>query len=92
MLLTYRLPARPAFDDKTQYSNYDQQNHEPSSSAETCTLQNRGSELMVKRRGKQLPANLAMGTPGSEQIDWHASVMLNLVMQTSYELSLAACK
>ena len=56
------------------------------------TLQSRGSQLMVKRAAKQLPADLAMGTPGSEQIDWHASVMLNLVMQTSYELSLAACK
>ena len=55
-------------------------------------LQSRGSQLMVKRAAKQLPVDLAMGTPGSEQIDWHASVMLNLVMQTSYELSLAACK
>ena len=55
-------------------------------------LQARGSELVVRRRGKQLPSELAMGTPGSERIDWHASVMLNLVMQTSYQLTVAACK
>ena len=60
--------------------------------AEAALLQGRSSQLLVKRRTAQLPAELQVGSPASEGIDWHASVMLNLVMQTSYQLTLAACR
>ena len=54
--------------------------------------QSRESQLIVKRRTAQLPPELQVGSPASERVDWHASVMLNLVMQTSYQLTLAACR
>jgi hypothetical protein len=50
------------------------------------------SPLFVRRRAAQLPAELQWGGARSGGVDWCASVLLNLVLQTGYCLAVATCK
>ncbi|GAB4820146.1 hypothetical protein N2152v2_007192 [Parachlorella kessleri] len=51
-----------------------------------------GSPLFVRRRAQQLPAELQWGGARSGDVDWRGSVLLNLVLQTGYWLSVATCR
>lgn len=48
--------------------------------------------LLVRRKGPALPAELDLGGVMSPRIDWCRSTLLNLVVQTSYRLTVAACR
>lgn len=48
--------------------------------------------LLVRRRARQLPAELGVGGAGAAGVDWRASVLLNLVLQTGYCLAVATCR
>jgi Uncharacterized conserved protein (DUF2045) len=45
----------------------------------------------VRRKGAAPPPELQDGTLESGVVDWRASVLLNLVLQTRYLLSVATC-
>jgi Uncharacterized conserved protein (DUF2045) len=47
--------------------------------------------LTVRRKGSAPPPELREGSPESAGVDWRASVLLNLVLQTRYLLSIATC-
>jgi Uncharacterized conserved protein (DUF2045) len=47
--------------------------------------------LTVRRKGSTPPPELREGSPEAAGVDWHASVLLNLVLQTRYLLSIATC-
>ena len=51
-----------------------------------------GGPLLVRRKGAALPAELDLGGALSPRVDWCASTLLNLVIQTSYRLTVAACR
>lgn len=46
---------------------------------------------IVRRKGKALPTELLPGGSISHQIDWKRSVLLNMVTQTSYSMTVSAC-
>ncbi len=39
-----------------------------------------------------MPGDLARGARRAEQVDWAASVLLNLVIQAGFQLTVAACR
>ena len=45
----------------------------------------------MRRRGSQPPPELEEGSPQGNLVDWRASVALNLVLQSTFLLSVAAC-
>ena len=47
---------------------------------------------LVRRKAKALPVDLQEHGDKAHQIDWKSSVLLNLVTQTSYILTVAACQ
>lgn len=47
--------------------------------------------LAVRRRGAAPPPELQEDSAEGGGVDWRSSVLLNLVLQTSYLLSVAAC-
>ncbi|KAK9785873.1 hypothetical protein WJX73_009841 [Symbiochloris irregularis] len=49
-------------------------------------------KLFVRRRLAELPKDLQEDAPGCSTVDWHQSLLLNLVMQTTWELSTAALR
>lgn len=49
-------------------------------------------KLFVRRRLAELPKDLQEDSPGCSTVDWHQSLLLNLVMQTTWELSTAALR
>ena len=51
-----------------------------------------GGPLFVRRRGPALPPELAVGGARSAEVDWHASVLLNIALQTGYRLAVATCR
>ena len=51
-----------------------------------------GGPLLVRRKGAALPGDLDLGGALSPRVDWCASTLLNLVIQTSYRLTVAACR
>lgn len=48
--------------------------------------------LLVRRKGKAMPADLSLGMPLTEKVSWLDSVMLNLVLQTTYMLRATVCR
>ena len=46
----------------------------------------------MRRRGAALPRDLDLGGALSPRVDWCASTLLNLVVQTSFRLTVAACR
>ncbi len=48
--------------------------------------------LLVRRKGACLPEDLGRGSAEAEQIDWCRSVLLNLVIQASFVLTVATCR
>ena len=50
------------------------------------------AKLLVRRRGAAMPEDLGRGGPLAERIDWCCSVLLNLVIQTGFELTVATCR
>ena len=53
---------------------------------------NAGAALLVRRRGRAMPDDLARGARRAEQVAWAASVLLNLVIQAGFQLTVAACR
>lgn len=51
-----------------------------------------GGPLLVRRKGAALPAELDLGGALSPRVDWCWSTLLNLVIQTSFQLTVAACR
>ncbi|KAK9832071.1 hypothetical protein WJX81_004065 [Elliptochloris bilobata] len=51
-----------------------------------------GGPLLVRRKGAALPAELDLGGALSPRVDWCRSTLLNLVIQTSFRLTVAACR
>ena len=49
-------------------------------------LQGDDSPFLVRRKGKALPTELCRGGEKSETVDWQQSVLLNLVLQTDFQL------
>ena len=47
---------------------------------------------LVRRKTKALPVDLQEGGDKAPQIDWKRSVLLNLVTQTTYSLTVSACQ
>ncbi|DBA75282.1 hypothetical protein WJX77_005189 [Trebouxia sp. C0004] len=47
---------------------------------------------LVRRKTKALPVDLREGGDKAHQIDWKRSVLLNLVTQTTYSLTVSACQ
>ncbi|KAL0045379.1 hypothetical protein WJX82_005344 [Trebouxia sp. C0006] len=47
---------------------------------------------LVRRKTKALPVDLQEGGDKAHQIDWKRSVLLNLVTQTTYSLTVSACQ
>ncbi|KAK9814210.1 hypothetical protein WJX72_002314 [[Myrmecia] bisecta] len=47
--------------------------------------------LFVRRKGRALPADLALGGEKAGQVNWCRSTLLNLVLQTTFTLTVAAC-
>lgn len=47
---------------------------------------------LVRRKAKALPGDLQQGGDKAHQIDWKGSVLLNLVTQTTYSLTVSACR
>lgn len=45
----------------------------------------------VRRKSKVLPAELQTAGEKAHQVDWKRSVLLNLVTQTTYSLTVSAC-
>lgn len=45
----------------------------------------------VRRKSKFLPAELQAAGEKAHQVDWKRSVLLNLVTQTTYSLTVSAC-
>ena len=45
----------------------------------------------VRRKSKVLPAELQAAGEKAHQVDWKRSVLLNLVTQTTYSLTVSAC-
>jgi hypothetical protein len=48
--------------------------------------------LLVRRKGACLPEDLGRGSAEAERIDWCRSVLLNLVIQSSFVLTVATCR
>ena len=48
--------------------------------------------LLVRRKGRAMPAELGRGGQQAERIDWRKSVLLNLVVQATYCLTVATCR
>ena len=55
-------------------------------------MQGGGSALLVRRKGRAMPAELGRGGQQAERIDWRQSVLLNLVVQATYCLTVATCR
>ena len=55
-------------------------------------LQGDGSALLVRRKGRAMPEELGRGGQQAEHIDWRKSVLLNLVIQATYCLTVATCR
>lgn len=51
-----------------------------------------GGPLLVRRKGAALPADLDLGGALTSRVDWCWSTLLNLVIQTSFQLTVAACR
>ena len=56
------------------------------------TVQADGASLLVRRKGRAMPAELGRGGQQAEHIDWRKSVLLNLVIQATYCLTVATCR
>lgn len=56
------------------------------------TVQADGAMLLVRRKGRAMPAELGRGGEQAEHIDWRKSVLLNLVIQATYCLTVATCR
>ena len=59
---------------------------------EEVLLQGDGSALLVRRKGRAMPEELGRGGQQAEHIDWRKSVLLNLVIQATYCLTVATCR
>lgn len=46
---------------------------------------------MVRRKAKQLPQELQLSGQDFATVDWADSVLLNLVLQSQYHLTVVAC-
>ncbi len=46
----------------------------------------------MRRKGRAMPAELGRGGQQAERIDWRKSVLLNLVVQATYCLTVATCR
>ena len=55
-------------------------------------LQGEDSGLLVRRKGRAMPEELGRGGQQAEHIDWRKSVLLNLVIQATYCLTVATCR
>ncbi len=51
----------------------------------------RDEPYFVRRRGAQLPDDLRLSGREFEAVDWGESVLLNLVLQSRYQLTVVAC-
>lgn len=47
---------------------------------------------LVRRKSKALPAEFQEAGDKAHQVDWKRSVLLNVVTQTTYSLTVSACK
>lgn len=57
-----------------------------------CMQGGPGGPLLVRRKGNALPSELDLGGALSQRVDWCRSTLLNLVIQTSFRLTVAACR
>ena len=46
----------------------------------------------MRRKGRVMPGELGRGGQQAERIDWRKSVLLNLVVQATYCLTVATCR
>lgn len=49
------------------------------------------SALFVRRKAKQLPDELQLSGRDFPSVDWAQTVLLNLVLQSQYQLTVVAC-
>eukprot|EP00878_Enallax_costatus_P033844 GHUV01037417.1.p1 GENE.GHUV01037417.1~~GHUV01037417.1.p1 ORF type:complete len:125 (+),score=27.78 GHUV01037417.1:261-635(+) len=47
--------------------------------------------LFVRRKGKQLPKELQLSGSDFDMVDWAETVLLNIVLQSQYQLTVVAC-
>ncbi len=45
-----------------------------------------------RRRSGEVPAEVVAGAPQGASVQWRASVVLNLLLQSSFLLSIATCR
>jgi hypothetical protein len=51
----------------------------------------RDSALFVRRKAKQLPDELQLSGRDFPNVDWAQTVLLNLVLQSQYQLTVVTC-
>lgn len=51
----------------------------------------REPRFFVRRRGKQLPPELQISGSNFDTVNWPETVLLNIVLQSQYQLTVVAC-
>ena len=57
-----------------------------------CPKDGDGEPFFVRRKAKQLPAELQLAGPLFDGVDWSKTVLLNVVLQSAYQLTVVACR
>ena len=65
--------------------------HSPAVGADHLLVMQADTPYFVRRKSKVLPAELQMAGEKAHQVDWKRSILLNLVTQTTYSLTVSAC-
>ena len=47
--------------------------------------------MFVRRKGKQLPKELQLSGSDFDSVNWAETVLLNIVLQSQYQLTVVAC-
>lgn len=47
--------------------------------------------FFVRRKAKQLPDELQLSGSGFSSVDWKQTVLLNIILQSEYQLTVVAC-
>lgn len=75
-----RDPGEPATDDLLFFV-----------AAPGAAARPRDEAYFVRRKAKQLPADLQLSGERFDKVDWKASVLLNIVLQGQFSLTVVTC-